>query len=46
MNISKFKEMLSKYDYTDGEKNRRLVRNMLSSKNMCDLFEKVFRELK
>tara|TARA_Y100000296_G_C5163136_1_gene253052 strand:+ start:1177 stop:2094 length:918 start_codon:yes stop_codon:yes gene_type:complete len=42
----RFKEMLSKYDYTDGEKNRRLVRNMLSSKNMCDLFEKVFRELK
>ena len=44
--IEKFKKMISKYDYTDGDKNRRLVQNMLSSKNMGDKFEKVFNGLK
>ena len=44
--IEKFKKMISKYDYTDGDKNRRLVQNMLSSKTMCDKFEKVFNGLK
>ena len=44
--VEKFKKMISKYDYTDGDKNRRLVQNMLSSKNMGDKFEKVFNGLK
>ena len=44
--VEKFKKMISKYDYTDGEKNSRLVKNMLSSKNMGDEFEKVFSGLK
>ena len=34
--------MILKYDHTDGEKNQRLVSNMLSSKVMGDKFEKVF----
>ena len=40
--IEKFKKMISKYDYTDGKRNRELVQNMLSSKIMGDKFEKVF----
>ena len=44
--IEKFKKMISKYDYTDGEKNSRLVKTMLSSKNMGDKFEEVFNGLK
>jgi len=44
--IEKFKKMISKYDYTDGEKNTELVKTLLSSKTMCDKFEKVFNGLK
>ena len=44
--IEKFKKMISKYDYTDGEKNIKLVQNMLSSKTMGDKFEEVFNGFK
>ena len=44
--LEKFKKMISEYDYTDGDKNRRLVHNMLSSKTMGDKFEEVFNGLK
>ena len=44
--VEKFKKMISKYNHTDGERNRRLVSNMLSSKVMGDKFEKVFNGLK
>ena len=46
MNSDSFKKLISKYDYTDGDKNRRLVQNMLSSKTMGDKFEEVFNGLK
>ena len=38
----KFQKMLSEYDYMDGNTNRRLAQNILSSKTMCDKFEEVF----
>ena len=44
--VEKFKKMILKYDHTDGEKNQRLVSNMLSSKVMGDKFEKVFNGFK